>query len=583
MIIKKKISTNSRVLNELLTKYRNTFYAFCELINNSIQAKTSKIEIFLEYGDDKIDDFFIKSIIIKDYGHGVSQSEFENTILEIGTFAKIGGQGVGRFGALQIGKKLEIETVAFDKDINKFTFTKFPLNADELNNEKLQNIDFEIEQEILEDNQNPYYKVTISELYHNSQNNILKKNKLSAEFKKENFNLSIFEKYPDLIFNNKVNFIINSEPLKKEDFIIGKPSFFKRKYKNVKGELFDIDFNCYNVKHPENKVKVFFYINNAGIKTVANEFSFSSDWHTPDLGTWFIYLDSQLFQSDLFRNIDFADFGDKEWKLLKEFIKEELNEFFKSKNPRFSKFLDKLTKDKSTQKIYQNKKSETQVSLFHKTAYLIENDYKLLEKDENLRSIIYPLIDRAIQDKHFDTIIEEVLKISDDAKEKLYQLLKRTDLESVIYFSSVVAEKKDFLTFLHDITYGSISKVLRERSQLHKIIENELWIFGENYNGTPKLWSDNKIGNILLEIRDKHMNYQPTKEDDNLIEDIGENNITDLFFHSEKLSDNGIKEIMIVELKAPNCLINKKELMQIDDYAFTISQFPGLPTENVKL
>ena len=70
------------------------------------------------------------------------------------------------------------------------------------------------------------------------------------------------------------------------------------------------------------------------------------------------------------------------------------------------------------------------------------------------------------------------------------------------------------MEFLHELTYGEISKHLKERSQLHKIVENELWLFGENYNGTPKLWSDKKIGNILVELRDKYFNYEPTEEEE---------------------------------------------------------------------
>ncbi|HSH67426.1 MAG TPA: hypothetical protein VLB84_16905 [Bacteroidia bacterium] len=42
-------STNSRIIKDLLTQYRNTFYAFCELINNSIQAKANKIDIIIDY------------------------------------------------------------------------------------------------------------------------------------------------------------------------------------------------------------------------------------------------------------------------------------------------------------------------------------------------------------------------------------------------------------------------------------------------------------------------------------------------------------------------------------------------------
>ena len=40
----KKLTTNSRLIKEHLTKYRDTFQAFRELINNSIQADAKNIE-----------------------------------------------------------------------------------------------------------------------------------------------------------------------------------------------------------------------------------------------------------------------------------------------------------------------------------------------------------------------------------------------------------------------------------------------------------------------------------------------------------------------------------------------------------
>jgi len=150
-----------------------------------------------------------------------------------------------------------------------------------------------------------------------------------------------------------------------------------------------------------------------------------------------------------------------------------------------------------------------------------------------------------------------------------------------------VASKLEFLDFLHELTYGSLAGVLLERSQLHKIIEKELWLFGEAYNASQHLWSDKKIGNILAELRDKYFNYEPTAVDENLIASRngitpGLDNITDLFFLNEKILDNEDKEIMVVELKSPRCAIGKKELQQIDDYAFTVESFPGLPKENIR-
>lgn len=292
-----------------------------------------------------------------------------------------------------------------------------------------------------------------------------------------------------------------------------------------------------------------------------------------------------MLNTDLFRNLDLDTLGEAEINNLKNTIKDTVNDFFKAKNKRFDKFLKDLEKDKYYP--YQNNEhpaSKSQEVLFKKVAYLLEDEHKLIQKDDKIRNFLYPLLDKAIGNGNIEYIFKKVLKLSEESLEKFHNLLEKTDLEDVVHFASVVAEKTEFLEFLHELTYGEISKHLKERSQLHKIVEDQLWLFGENYNGTPKLWSDKKIGNTLIELREKYFEYEPTNEDENLIEldERGLNDITDLFFFNEKITDSDVKEIMVVELKAPKCAISKKELNQIDEYAFTIEQNSALPNEKVK-
>ncbi|MEY4538254.1 MAG: hypothetical protein RLZZ306_11, partial [Bacteroidota bacterium] len=251
---------------------------------------------------------------------------------------------------------------------------------------------------------------------------------------------------------------------------------------------------------------------------------------------------------------------------------------------RFEKFLNSLENDKYYPYKEELPASKSQEILFKKVAYLLEDEHRLIQKDDKIRNFLYPLLDKAIGNGNIEYIFSKILKLSDDSIDKFHNLLERTDLESVVHFASKVAEKLEFLDFLHELTYGEISKHIKERSQLHKIVENELWLFGENYNGTPNLWSDKKIGNILNEIRNDYFNYEPSEEDKNLIPVSGEglNDITDLFFFNEKVTDNNEREIMIVELKSPKCAISEKEINQINRYAFTIEENAGLPNDKVK-
>ena len=583
--IKKKFTTHTRLIKDLLTKYTDTFQAFKELINNSLLADAKKIDINIEHHN-KIDfKSSIKSIEIIDNGYGVPFNEFDKRILQIGTTVKQKGQGIGRFSALQIGELMLIETIGYDKQKKEFSLTKFGLDTIDFHDAQLQDTEFKVDYDYFgSQNKNTYYKVNIEKLHHNKQEKIHKRNLINEKFLKENINQAIFENYPYQIFHSLVKFIVNGVELKRNDFVIGKPIKKNIDYIDRKGKEQKFDFYFYNIKSKLNKVKVFYQTDNEDLKTVAHEYTYSSDWYTPDLGTWFIYVSSPFLNTDLFRNLDIEDLGEEEMKNLKNTVKEVVNNFFKDKNKRFDKFLSSLEKDKYYPYIDKEPASKTQEVLFKKVAYLLEDEHRLIQKDEKIRNFLYPLLDKTISNGNIEFIFDKILKLSDENIEKFHSLLHRTDLESVVQFASKVSEKLEFLDFLHELTYGKISKNIKERSQLHKIIEKELWLFGENYNGTPKLWSDKKIGKTLTEIREKYFNSNPSIEDDNLIELDGKglNDITDLFFFNEKITDSDEREIMIVELKAPNCAISEKEIRQINRYAFTLEENSALPNDKVK-
>jgi len=584
----KQLSTNSRIIKDLLTKYRDTFAAFCELLNNSIQAKATRIELAIDYSNSPAAKAPFTRIELVDNGIGVNATDFEKKILEIGTDVKKDGQGVGRFGALQLGEKMTIMTVAEDPVRKCFTQVVFPLDTGGLSS-SLSKVNMEFDVEDLKKKANPYYKVVIGNLHHNKQGRLLPKNKISEKFRPESIEQALFEKYPLPVFNRDIQFVVNGKLLDPATFVVEQPALRKLVYVDIQGGEHAFDFHFYRLRANLGKVKVFFYVNNSGVKTVAHEFTYSSDWYTPDLGTWFVYLDSDFFNTDLFRNIDLDSLGDEEIRRLKEFIKDTINDFFKAQNKRFEKFIADLERDPSYPSSFDSPISASRELLFQKIAYLVEDEYRLLDKDERIRGLFYSLLDRSLASGHVEEVFGKVVQLSDANMEKLHELLEKTELENVIGFASAVAGKLEFLDFLHELIYGDVAAVLRERSQLHKIIERELWLFGEAYNGTLHLWSDRKIGNILKELRDRFLVYEPAAADENLLADPGNpdgveglGNITDLFFFNEKVLDNEDREVMVVELKSPKCAIGRKELQQIDEYAFTVESYPGLPKENIR-
>lgn len=578
-------STNSRVIKDLLTQYRNTFYAFCELINNSIQANSSAIEIKIDYAKSELTKAPIKGISIKDNGNGVAVNDFDKRILEIGTDVKKDGQGVGRFAALQIGSNIEIETVGYDEKLKKYTKVNLPINSSLFENRKLVDMKFPASEEILSGKYNTYYQVSIKALHHNQNAKTDRKNQIAKELLEENIRLSLFEQYPYEIFNDTVKFSVNKKLLNKEEFIHSKPIRKVVKFTDIKGKEHTFQFFFYNVKLIDNKAKVFFQLNNGGLKTVANTYNYSSEWFTRDMGSWYIYIESPLFTYELFKNIDMDELGDDGIDKLKSFAKDVITDFFISINKTFENFTQKLRDSYPVYYDPKNASSETQQLVFEQFAYIAEQQFKLLEKDNKIRNVLYPLMERAIADGNIVEILDSLLKTDKQTTEKFKKLLDVTDLESVVHFNSEVAEKLEFLDFLYELNYGKISAYILERKQLHKIVEKQLWLFGEAYNGVPNmLWSDKKILKIFEDLRSQYLSYQPTADDDNLVEVKGEglNDITDLFFTNEKPLDDGSREFMIVELKAPKCKISQKEISQIKKYAYAVESTNVIPKHKRK-
>src|SRR5262249_39345072 len=154
---------------------------------------------------------------------------------------------------------------------------------------------------------------------------------------------------------------------------------------------------------------------------------------------------------------------------------------------------------------------------------------------------------------HVEEVFGKVVKLSDANMEKFHRLLERTELENVISFASAVAQKLEFLDLLHELIYGEVAEVLRERSQLHKIIERELWLCGAAYNGSQHRWSDQRIGNSLRGLRDPFLVCDPAAAYENLIGVESLDNITEGCCFNEKVLDNEDREVMVVELKSPRC------------------------------
>ncbi len=161
-------------------------------------------------------------------------------------------------------------------------------------------------------------------------------------------------------------------------------------------------------------------------------------------------------------------------------------------------------------------------------------------------------------------ILKEVLDLPPRQQKELAALLQETSLTAIITAAKTVADRLKFIAALESIVFDPVTKGrLKERSQLHKILAENTWIFGEEYN----LWvNDKDLRNVL--VRHKKV-LDPSLQIDDPVKVSGQKRaIVDLMFSrsTRRHRANDI-EHLVVELKAPKVKIGADEMNQIKKYA----------------
>ena len=576
--MKKTFKINGRLLSQIFPSYNTNFDAICELINNSIQANADKIKIEIDLvSDDTPSPNACTEYRIIDNGNGVSISDFEQKILEIATDVKHGGKGIGRFAAFQLGATVSIDTTAYDIQLKKYTNTAVTLNANSLLIKDISSYKFDIITTELEKKKAvTYYTISIKDFWDEveTENNPKKKfiNKLLPGKLEE----ALFLKYSALIITDKITFFVNNIKLEKDSFLVEKPETANFNFEFSDNTTSNIALEYIHYKGKNKNIILSYRVDNNGIKLSGFEDLIGMEY--PDENAWLVHIDSEVFtpKSDVFRNLP-LDGMDEDLAKLKAEVRATVREFIKEKHKEFFAFKQTLVNDNYYP--YRNTSTSGAKEItFNQLAYFIEKDFSILQRKENIRQIIYPLLDKAISNSDYEDlldILKAITTLDNDQVKKFKELLENVSLSEIIRFTNDIYKKEQFLDFLHKIVYGEIAKHLLERKQLHKIIEKNLWIFGEEYTCTPKLFSDTQLAKNIKALHDKHSEFQENKDDLNYFEDITDNDIldiTDLFFYNERLLNNNKREIMIVELKAPRVKISQTELKQVERYMFDIER-----------
>jgi len=168
--------------------------------------------------------------------------------------------------------------------------------------------------------------------------------------------------------------------------------------------------------------------------------------------------------------------------------------------------------------------------------------------------------------QHTDEILGDVLGLKKDDQDDLAELLKKTPLPAIIAASKIVANRLDFIAGLENLLFDKATKkALLERDQLHKILEKEAWLFGEEF---ALAGSELPLEEVLA----KHLGKLGKRVDDAPVE-VGEGKTgrIDLMLHKAVEPRTGEYDYLVVELKRPSQKINSEVLGQIESYAIAVA------------
>lgn len=539
----------------------------CELIWNSLDADATLVEVRIENGE-----LNEPIIVIEDNGSGFELEKAKSLFSPLGgswkkseKFSKTekrrlhGAEGKGRFKAFTLGRVVEWTINYKDKKtIKSFTIEG---KSDAIEFFSISNVTTSTKNE-------SGVRVKISELHKNFQ---------LLDLERTFHDLApIFALY--IADYPKVSILINGNRIDPLKFIKNRTDYDLGNF-NTKEGLFSakveiIEWNDLQTKQIHLCSKNGFPLYEFDkISKGYGEFSFSA------------YINSELFEK--LEKKDQLNLAQLNEDVLKIFNTAELKikKHFREIELHLSE--DIISRWKA-EEIYPFKeepvdeidKAERQV--FDIIALNVAENIPDFEKtDRSTKAFQFRILKQSIEKspQELQEIISELLKLPAKKQIELADLLQEVSLEAIINSSKVIADRLKFIAGLEEIIYHPhLQKKTKERSQLHKLISSNTWIFGDAFSLTVNDQS-------LTEVLKKHLALLGK----NIVIDDGvatldkKKGIVDIML-SKAVPQNHVNELehLIIELKAPKVKINKENISQIESYAFAVckdERFKNLKTK----
>lgn len=526
----------------------NPVNALSELIWNSLDADATMVQIDFNEGELGVDE-----IVVKDNGHGFSYNDAESLFGSLGgSWKKInslsknegrflhGKEGKGRFRAFSLGRIVEWNIY---NDNSFFTIIGY---ADEINK-------FEITEPKPSKKKKSGVEVRIKEL------------PVQFKFTNPNHALEKFAPIFSIYLNTYKNIAIQfgDMHLSTDDLISDKSEYDLLVDNEYNYKLEIIEWNSLNERS-------FLLCNEEGfpLHPFERQIRGIGDYN------YTAYLKSE--HVSILNEQNLLSLADMEPSLQPALAASivKLKEHFRDKKIQESGHIIQRWKDENVYPYKEEPETileDAERKVFDIVALSVNENLPEFDKsDSKTKSFQLRMLRQTIEHSPNDlqTIMTEVLQLSEEKKQELVQLLQVTSLDSIISASKLVTDRLKFISGLEELIYNPKSqKLMKERSQLHKILAKNTWIFGEMYSLSV---DDQSLTEVLI----KHLESinNDIIIDEPVIRIDGKKGIVDLML-TQLIPRNHPKERehLIVELKSPKVKIGQKEINQIEAYAFAVA------------
>lgn len=192
-----------------------------------------------------------------------------------------------------------------------------------------------------------------------------------------------------------------------------------------------------------------------------------------------------------------------------------------------------------------------------------------IPKTKKQQKLALGLLRQSLQQTPSDVgeLLDQFLGLPAEERAELDRLLKRTSLSRLISATTNVTNRLEFLRALELMVFDpEAHDLVKEREHLHKILESELWVFGEQYN---QMLSERGLTAALA----RHLELLGEgRSDKDVVRRLdGTTGRLDLLL-SAAATEYDRNRHLVVELKAPAVVVDIGEGDQVDSYAAAVVQ-----------